>query len=139
MKILYGVSGSGKTKYFRSLFPDAEILHASDVLEMKTTLESPFHEKPFLLNIWYDVDLRDVIPYKGLDVFIELHYFEDRYGVVEVKSEGRFKGFKNLNLARKAGIEVIHFPGVSKRIGRTKDEYYALFGSIFPYIEDFLN
>lgn len=140
--VLYGISGSGKTSYFKNLYPDHPIFHASDMNELRTILLSPFRseeEYPFLVNVWFDIDLKKILEFKDMDIFLELHYMEDRYGIVENQKEHRFMGFKNLNILRKERVLMKNFGGVGNRKIISRDEYIKIFGTIFPYIENFLD
>lgn len=108
MFLLYGFSPSGKTEYFESLYPGQErrIMHASSVEELKAcivSVDNPFLDPmPTLVNVWFDLDCREISSLEDYDVYVEAHYLENQNSVKEVTSRGvrYLYGLRNEHLIR---------------------------------------
>ena len=142
MIVLVGKSGSGKTKYFRGQYPNGVEKHASSIEESVGHImakDNPFLEEkaPLLINAWFDLDCEKLIPYAIKDIYIETHWFETEKGRKPVLKEKRYLGIKNLDKIRKHA-KVIEFRSVKQDWEDRQLEYIKKYGTIFRYIESFL-
>lgn len=138
LTILVGVSGSGKTKFFLERFPDARILHASDIKSLRTHIQSVYspliEQKPTLINTWFDLDVSDILDMREYPVYVEIHYME----TPELKVVGnpkRYWGIVNENILRHLNSKsVIYFPPPAMKRSEKKRKLMELFGTRYNWI-----
>lgn len=143
MIVLVGKSGSGKTRYFREQHADGIEKHASSIEELVGHIhakDSPFFEEkaPLLINTWFDLDCENLILYAAKDICIETHWFETEKGRKPIKKEKRYLGIKNLDKIRKHA-KIIEFRSQRQDWEDRRLEYIKKYGTIFRYIESFLD
>ena len=138
MILLYGRSPSGKTTYFMEQHKDQEfrILHASTpdelrkaIISSQSILNDPM---PTLINIWYDLDCNELLPYVHYDVYIEAHYFENTTGI-RIVGEGKAKhyyGLKNEYLIKTKKMFVRTEKSSEKSV-----EWIGILGTRYRYLQ----
>lgn len=138
MILLYGRSPSGKTTYFMKQHKDQEvrILHASTsdelrkaIISSQSILNDPM---PTLINIWYDLDCNELLPYVHYDVYIEAHYFENTTGI-RIVGEGKAKhyyGLKNEYLIKTKKMFVRTEKSSEKSV-----EWIGILGTRYRYLQ----
>ena len=138
MILLYGRSPSGKTTYFMKQHKDQEvrILHASTsdelrkaIISSQSILNDPM---PTLINIWYDLDCNELLPYVHYDVYIEAHYFENTTGI-RIVGEGKSKhyyGLKNEYLIKTKKMFVRTEKSSEKSV-----EWIGILGTRYRYLQ----
>lgn len=134
MILLYGKSPSGKTEYFKSLHTAYKIIHASDINELRNKIvgtESVFEEnRPTLINTWFDLDCKHLLPYLHYDVYIEAHYFETERGLKIVdKGIKHYYGLYNENLISNRKMFI------RKTTNETKTDWIKVLGTRYHALQ----
>ena len=139
MILLYGRSPSGKTTYFMKQHKDQEvrILHASTsdelrraIISSQSILNDPM---PTLINTWYDLDCKELLPYIHYDVYIEAHYVENTTGI-RIVGEGKAKhyyGLKNEYLIKTKKM----FIKTEKNTGKSNTDWIGILGTRYRYLQ----
>ena len=140
MILLYGRSPSGKTTYFMEQYKDHEvrILHASTSKELircivssQSVLEDPL---PTLINTWYDLDCKELLPYLHYNVYIEAHYFENTATGIKMVGEGKSKhyyGLKNEHLIKTKKIFIKN----ERSSKKSNTDWIDLLGTRYRYLQ----
>jgi len=138
MILLYGKSGSGKTKYFVDKYPIHRILHASTLSELRTSMvsinSSLIEEKPTLINTWFDLDISNILDIQWIDVYVEAHYMETPD--LKIMGSGKNKyywGLKNEKKLQKISPKSLKYFPLKK--DNNKENLMELFGTRYNWIK----
>ena len=138
MILLYGRSPSGKTEYFKEQNKgEVRILHASDQEELKKAIistQSVFEDPlPTLINTWFDLDCKELIPYQHYDVYIEAHYFETANGLRIVQKSGikHYYGLVNENLIKTRKM----FLKKERKTAEKRVDWVSILGTRYHYMQ----
>ena len=140
LTLLIGVSGSGKTKYFKKLYEDYNIFHADNIKDLRSQIQSIYspliETKPTLINTWFDLNIADIIDLKNYFVYIEIHYMETpELKIVKNGNNKRYWGVYNENkLKMYNNKSVIYFPP-PKRNKKKELKLMELFGTRYNWIK----
>lgn len=99
--LLYGISPSGKTEYFKRNNPVHEIAHASNLSQLRGLISSSGNvDEPLLINVWFDLDCLTIKDMIDQDVTLEAHYLsvQGTPKIVSDKNFGHLFGLRNENV-----------------------------------------